>query len=33
MGPGAALPFALKLAEYLVGSEFPKSLMAKWRIK
>ena len=33
MGPGAALPFALKLAEYLVGKELPRGLAEKWRLK
>ncbi len=33
MGPGAALQFALKIAEYLVGGETPDSFAAKWRLK
>lgn len=33
MGPGAALEFALKLAEYLVGAELPATFAKKWRIK
>jgi 4-methyl-5(b-hydroxyethyl)-thiazole monophosphate biosynthesis len=32
MGPGAALEFALKLAEYLVGPEIPMSFRGKWRL-
>jgi len=32
MGPGAALQFALRLAEYLVGKEIPAALVAKWRL-
>jgi 4-methyl-5(b-hydroxyethyl)-thiazole monophosphate biosynthesis len=32
MGPGAALLFALTLAEYLVGKEIPDSLARKWRV-
>lgn len=32
MGPGAALQFALRLAEYLVGKEIPAGLIAKWRL-
>lgn len=33
MGPGAALPFALKLAEYLAGEETVRALAEKWRIE
>jgi 4-methyl-5(b-hydroxyethyl)-thiazole monophosphate biosynthesis len=33
MGPGAALPFALMLSEYLVGREIADSLAAKWRFQ
>ena len=32
MGPGAALPFALQLAEYLVGKEVADEFAAKWRV-
>lgn len=32
MGPGAALPFALMLAEYLVGRETADSFARKWRV-
>lgn len=32
MGPGAALPFALKIAEYLVGKEIPAGFAQKWQI-
>jgi 4-methyl-5(b-hydroxyethyl)-thiazole monophosphate biosynthesis len=32
MGPGAALQFGLRLAEYLVGKEIPAALIAKWRL-
>lgn len=32
MGPGAALPFALQLAEYLVGKEVADGFAVKWRI-
>jgi 4-methyl-5(b-hydroxyethyl)-thiazole monophosphate biosynthesis len=33
MGPGAAMPFALMLAEYLTDKSIPDSLAQKWRIK
>ena len=33
MGPGAALLFALKLAEYLTGKEAVDELVERWRIK
>jgi 4-methyl-5(b-hydroxyethyl)-thiazole monophosphate biosynthesis len=33
MGPGAALPFALKLAEYLAGKEIARSMAQRWRIE
>jgi 4-methyl-5(b-hydroxyethyl)-thiazole monophosphate biosynthesis len=33
MGPGAALEFALRLAEYLVGPELPATFAEKWRMK
>jgi 4-methyl-5(b-hydroxyethyl)-thiazole monophosphate biosynthesis len=33
MGPGAALPFALKLAEYLAGKDVALSLAKRWRIE
>jgi 4-methyl-5(b-hydroxyethyl)-thiazole monophosphate biosynthesis len=32
MGPGAALPFGLQIAEYLGGRELPDDLAARWRI-
>ncbi len=32
MGPGAALPFALKIAEYLVGHQLPAGFAQKWQI-
>lgn len=32
MGPGAALPFALQLAEYLVGKDVADGFAAKWRV-
>lgn len=32
MGPGAALPFALQIAEYLVGKEIPAGFAQKWQI-
>lgn len=32
MGPGAAMPFALKLAEYLTDKETADNLARKWRI-
>lgn len=32
MGPGAALPFGLQIAEYLIGRELPDDLAARWRI-
>ncbi len=33
MGPGAALPFALQLAEYLAGKEVADGFASKWRIR
>ena len=33
MGPGAAMPFALKLAEYLAGREIARSMVQRWRIE
>jgi 4-methyl-5(b-hydroxyethyl)-thiazole monophosphate biosynthesis len=32
MGPGAAMPFALRLAEYLVGKEIADGFAEKWRV-
>lgn len=32
MGPGAAMPFALRLAEYLVGQEIADGFAEKWRV-
>ena len=32
MGPGAAVSFALQIAEYLVGKEIPDDLAGRWRI-
>jgi 4-methyl-5(b-hydroxyethyl)-thiazole monophosphate biosynthesis len=32
MGPGSALLFALRIAEYLVGPEVPNELASRWRI-
>ncbi len=32
MGPGAAMPFALQLAEYLVGRHVADEFATKWRI-
>ncbi|HUV30286.1 MAG TPA: DJ-1 family glyoxalase III [Acidobacteriota bacterium] len=32
MGPGAALPFALAVAGYLVGAEIPDGMAQRWRI-
>lgn len=33
MGPGAALPFALMLVEYLVGRQITDSFASKWHFK
>ena len=33
MGPGAALEFALRLAEYLVGRQAPQQFAEKWHVK
>lgn len=33
MGPGAALPFALQLAEYLSGRQVADGFAAKWRVQ
>ncbi|MBK7141240.1 MAG: DJ-1/PfpI family protein [bacterium] len=32
MGPGAAMPFALQLAEYLVGKQMADEFATKWRV-
>lgn len=32
MGPGAAMPFGLQLAEYLAGKEIADEFAAKWRM-
>lgn len=33
LGPGAALPFALRVAKYLVGDKIPSELADRWRIR